>query len=142
MAETNQFVLEFHHFGLAVRKSDKAIAFLANLNYSIGNSIYDELQNVNLIMCCHQIMPDVELIYPSESPGPLDGWLKEQSEIIYHLCYTCLDLEFTLTQLRAKHRVMTISAPKPAILFGDRKVSFYKVQGFGIIEILENSVEL
>ena len=103
----------------------------------IGNPIYDELQNVNLVMCTNNSMPDVELIYPSLSPGPLDRWLKENSEIIYHICYYCSDLKFTLNQLRAKHRLITISEPKPATLFGNKQVSFYKVQGFGIIEILE-----
>jgi hypothetical protein len=30
-----------------------------------------------------------------------------------------------------------LSPPQPAVLFGGRKVSFYSVAGFGVIEILE-----
>jgi Glyoxalase/Bleomycin resistance protein/Dioxygenase superfamily len=138
MTEINKFGLDFHHFGLAVAKPEKAVLFLKDLHYNVGDSIYDDLQNVNLIMCNHENMPNVELIYPANKPGPLDIWLKDNSEIIYHLCYSCTDLELTLKQLRLKHRVMTVSAPKPAILFSGERVSFYKVQGFGIIEILEN----
>jgi hypothetical protein len=137
--ESNLFGLEFHHFGLAVRKSEKAVQFLRNLNYTIGPSIYDVLQNVNLLMCVHQSMPDVELIYPADSPGPLDNWLRDYNQIIYHLCYTCNDLDWTLTQLRDAHRVITLLPPKPAILFEYQKVSFYQVQGCGSIEIIENS---
>lgn len=138
MRESNDFGLAFHHFGLAVRKSEKAIKFLSDLEYTIGSSTYDELQNVNLVMCTHPVMPDVELIYPADSPGPLDSWLKDQTEIIYHLCYTCDDLEWTLEQIRIRHRLITVSPPKPAILFDYQKVSFYRVQGFGMIEIIEN----
>jgi methylmalonyl-CoA/ethylmalonyl-CoA epimerase len=139
MLDVNIFGISFHHFGLAVSKPEKAISFLNNLNYKIGDSTYDEIQNVNLVMCNHTTMPDVEVIYPALSPGPLDRWLKENSEIIYHLCFSSQNLDFTLSKIRAKHRLITISDPKPAILFGNKKVSFYKVQGFGIIEILESN---
>jgi hypothetical protein len=137
MTDKNSFGLMFHHFGLAVRKPERATQFLMDLNYSIGQVTYDDLQNVNLIMCEHHQMPDVELIYPANTPGPLDNWLKEQSQVIYHLCYTCCDLIWTLEQLRENHRVITISPPKPAILFNYQQVSFYQIQGFGIIEIIE-----
>lgn len=139
MLDSNTYRLQFHHFGLAVRKPERAINFLADLSYQIGPRLYDDLQNVNLIMCGHLSMPDVELIYPTDSPGPLDKWLADHAQVIYHLCYTSENLEWTLTHLREKHRVLTISPPKPAILFEYRKVSFYQIQGFGMIEILEYS---
>jgi hypothetical protein len=142
MSDVNLFGLTFHHFGLAVRKQDRAIFFLRDLNYRIGQRIYDELQNVNLIMCEHDQMPDVELIYPADSPGPLDNWLRDQHSIIYHLCYTCDNLDLTLSRLRDRHRIITISPPKSAILFDYKLVSFYQVHGFGIIEIIENSAKL
>jgi methylmalonyl-CoA/ethylmalonyl-CoA epimerase len=138
MHEENIFNLRFHHFGLAVKKTEKAISFLGNLGYSMGEKIYDELQNVNLIMCSHKDMPDVEIIYPAKYPGPLEKILRDSPEIIYHLCYVCDRLEYSLAQIRKLHRVIEVSHPKPAILFDGKNVSFYYIQGFGIIEIIED----
>ena len=36
-------------------------------------------------------------------------------------------------------RVMTVAAPKPAVLFDGKIVGFYQVKGFGLIEIVEES---
>jgi hypothetical protein len=130
--------LSFHHFGLAVTAPEKAISFLKGLNYSIGETIYDELQNVNLIMCKSETMPDVEVIYRADTPGPLDSILKSFREVIYHLCYTTADLQDTLKRMRDDmHRIIDISPPKRGVLFSGKMVSFYQVVGFGIIEIIE-----
>jgi methylmalonyl-CoA/ethylmalonyl-CoA epimerase len=58
--------------------------------------------------------------------------------VIYHVCYTTDNLGSALAGLeKAGTRVICASPPKPAILFGGRKVSFYNVAGIGLIEILE-----
>jgi len=128
----------FHHLGLAVTHPDKAINFLRGLGYRVGDRLYDEHQNVYLIYCEHASMPDVELIYRAESPGPLDNILRNFSEVVYHICYTCSDLQSTLDKIRQENRLITVSAPNPAPLFNNLKVSFYKVAGYGLIEILED----
>ena len=134
----NQFVLSFHHLGLAVSKPEKAIIFLQGMGYSIGEKIYDELQNVNLIMCHGNGMPDVELIFPSETKGPLDKMLAERKEIIYHICYRTASVNNALKKIKeAGNRLICVSPPKPAILFNNHPVSFYQVTGFGLIELLE-----
>ena len=54
------------------------------------------------------------------------------------MCYETIHLQQSLDSLEnAGLRIYTISNPKPAILFDNRNVSFYKIQGFGLIEILE-----
>lgn len=133
----NKYGLNFLHLGLAVTYQDKAVIFLKGIGYHIGESIFDAMQNVNLVFCIHDTMPDIELIYRAASPGPLDTILKENTENIYHICYTCADLGQTLNKIKLENRVITISEPKPAVLFDNKKVSFYKVAGLGIIEILE-----
>ena len=77
----NRFGLSFHHFGLAVSKPEKAINFLQNMGYKIGEQVFDELQNVNLIMCSGNEMPDVELIFPADTKGPLDKMLTDRNEM-------------------------------------------------------------
>lgn len=134
----NAYGLTFHHLGLAVKTPEPAQRFLTRLGYSECGSVYDELQNVNLIMCSHNTMPDVEIIYPSDNPGPLDKILSSRNELIYHMCYTTGNLEETISAIKEDDiQLRTVSEPRNAILFGDRKVSFYMIRGFGLIEILE-----
>lgn len=132
--------LTFHHLGLAVRRHDKAVHFLKGLGYLIGETVLDELQNVNLIMCKSVNMPDVEIIFATDSEGPLASILSHNSELIYHLCFESANLEHSLNAIREdSNRIFCVSPPKPAVLFAGNDVSFYMVSGFGLIEILERS---
>ncbi len=132
--------MAFHHLGLAVREPERASRFLRGLGYQVGDVVHDPLQQVQLIWCERPDMPAVELIFPSDGPGPLDAILSERSEMIYHLCY---ESEGALASVEAikqsGQRVVCVSPPKPAILFGGRPVSFYVIRGFGLIEILERA---
>jgi len=135
----NNYGFTFHHFGLAAKTPERAVAFLQSLGYQIGVSVRDDLQQVNLIFCQNSSMPAVEIITPVDgTPGPLTTYLESSNGVIYHLCYECANREQALTRMESdQHRVRCISEPKPAILFNGAKVSFYRVQGFGMIEILE-----
>ena len=130
--------MNFHHLGLAVKNPDRAMKFLEGLGFRMGESVLDEQQNVNLVMCKHEAMPDIELIWQAASPGPLDTLLRNFTEFIYHICYSCNDLGHTLEMIASETRIITISRPKPAVLFSNASVSFYKVAGFGLVEIIEN----
>jgi methylmalonyl-CoA/ethylmalonyl-CoA epimerase len=134
----NSFGLTFHHLGLAVRTPEKALLFLSGLGYTNGPKIYDEYQEVNLIFCDHHDMPDVEIIYPTSKAGPLDNMLSKNSEIIYHTCFESDDVYASVRSMKSLgHRVMQISPATPAALFKNRRVSFYLVRGFGLVELLE-----
>ena len=85
-------------------------------------------------------MPAVEVIFPTDTPGPLATVLKQESEKIYHICYESRDVEASLAAMRKRgHRVICLSSPRPAALFEGRKVSFYQVKEFGMVEVLEQS---
>ena len=131
--------LTFHHFGLAVRTPEPARLHLQGLGYRLGPAVYDPNQNVHLIMGEHDTQPGVEIIYPGPGPGPVDLLVqRHESGIIYHLCYETPDLARTLEQWNQLGvRIDCVSPPKPAPLFGGRLVSFYRVKGLGLIEILE-----
>lgn len=131
--------LTFHHLGLAVRRPDEAVAFLSLMGYRIGETVLDPGQNVRLAICTHETAPAVEIIWPEETNGPVHGWAERHpAGVIYHVCYTTGDLVSALADLeKAGLRVICASSPKPAPLFGARKVSFYNVAGIGLIEILE-----
>jgi len=130
--------VEFHHFGLAVRKDDAALRFLSEMGYELGSRIYDSEQNVHVRMCVSSNMPDVELVTPGNGPGPLDAILGRSPEMFYHICYQTNNLASFLENLKAQGiKYLCVAPRKPAILFDNRLVSFYHLPGFGIIEILE-----
>jgi methylmalonyl-CoA/ethylmalonyl-CoA epimerase len=140
MKTSNKFGLKFHHLGLAVKKPEDALRLLTGLGYTIGITVRDHLQNVNLALCTRRGMPAIEIIYAAETPGPLAEILKSNASMIYHICYESKNLERSLHAMESEgNRVLLISPPKPAALFGGRHVSFHLVSGFGMIEILETA---
>lgn len=130
--------LRFHHFGLATRDAEKTTLILQGLGYRLGEAIFDPLQNVHLIWGEHDSMPAIEVVYPSDSAGPLDAYLVDHSEMVYHLCYVSSNIDSSLAALKdAGLRVLPVIAPKPAVLFDGKLVGFYMAKGLGLIEILE-----
>ena len=130
--------LVFDHFGLATRDAERTLAFLRGLGYTAPEAVHDPLQRVNLVLCEHATMPAVEVIFATDEAGPVDAILAQQAQAIYHLCFRSACLAASLTAIKAAgHRAMVVSPPKPAVLFGGRRVSFYMVRGFGLIEIIE-----
>ncbi|MFT5755361.1 MAG: methylmalonyl-CoA/ethylmalonyl-CoA epimerase [Alteromonadaceae bacterium] len=134
----NQLGLRFHHFGLAVKNKKSAINFLTAMGYVIGEEVYDKEQEVNLILCQCNEQPDVEVIYKSDKEGPINSILKNNEALIYHLCYITDNIADSVNKFRLKGlRVISVSEPKPAILFNDQYVAFYYIKGFGLIELLQ-----
>ena len=133
--------LTFHHLGLAVRDDGPALTTLGALGYTPGERVFDPLQNVHVRLCTAPDRPTVEIVQPGpDGRSPVDGVISRFNEMIYHTCYETEDLEQTLAGLRGLSlRVLTLAARQPAVLFGGRHVSFHRVQGFGILELLERS---
>ena len=133
----NIFDLTFHHFGLATRSPEPARFFLKTLGYEDGESVFDPLQGVNLAMCHHAEMPAVELIWPESGPSLIDGILKRGDSMIYHLCYASSNPDLSLAKMKeAGLETLPATEPQAAILFGGCEVSFYFVEGFGLIELI------
>ncbi len=131
--------LKFHHFGLAVFKEDEALKVLSLLQYDISEKIYDPLQDVNLIMCCHSSDPDIEIITPGSTKSKVNNLISKYNELFYHSCYTTNNLIETIKSIEDNGlRCVCLREPKPAILFQNKLVSFYKIYGYGIIEFIEN----
>lgn len=134
----NRFGLTFHHLGLAVRRPEDAASFLEGLGYTPGQTVFDPEQGVHLAMWRGAAgMPDVEVIWPGDQPGPVDNLLSKRGPSVYHVCYEADDAEAALAGMEAAGvRVLPLGPPRPAILFGGRRVSFYNVVGFGVIELI------
>ena len=134
---TGTDLLRFHHIGLAVPEPDVTFRFLELQGYTEGNRVFDPLQGVNLAMRHHEIMPDFEVIWPGSGPSPIDKMIKRNGTMMYHCCYETDHVDRTLQVIAdAGFDIVTISPPKPAILFGGREVSFHLIDKFGLIELL------
>ena len=75
-----------------------------------------------------------------DGAGPLDKLLSSHKDgLVYHVCYTTPDLDGALEALESEERlsIRPISPPKEAVLFGGKRVSFYLVEGVGLIEIID-----
>ena len=139
MNSSDSYGLKSHHFGLAVKQVENAMRMLKGLGYKIGPTLKDDLQNVNLALCTRPESPAIEIIYATETPGPLSAILKLNTSLIYHICYESENVEKSLAAMRIdQNLVREISPRKPAVLFEGRMVSFYQIRGFGMIEILES----
>lgn len=135
----NNLPLKFHHLGLVVQEPTVAKRFLEQLGYQNGPTVYDPHQNVNLIMSIHPRQPDVEIIFPAQTPGPLDNLIQKHKELIYHIGYEVDNAKQTLSMLKEqKFQYVCVSQPKTSVLFNKKKVSFYSIIGFGLIELIEN----
>lgn len=135
----NKYGLTFHHLGLAVHKPDTAAAFLCNLGYRIGATVFDPIQNVHLALCEHPAMPAVEIICPGADKSPIDRYLQRHKDgLVYHICFAAKDLKASMAALKADDSLRAIfwAEPQPAVLFEGRKVVFCIVTGMGLIELL------
>lgn len=133
--------LTFNHYGLAVKQDKEALTMLEALGYATGERIHDKLQNVYVRLCTAPGQPTIEIVQPGdEGKSPVDSIISKYNELIYHACYETPDLGKTLASIEAAGlRCMTLSERKPAVLFGGRHVSFYRILGWGILELLERN---
>jgi len=129
--------VNFHHYGLALKSFRSAVKFHSNLGYIISEIIYDDIQNVELILCTSNNFPTVELVKPYDDKSPINNYLKKNNEIIYHICYEVDDIDNDLKLLFKNNRSICVSKPKPAKLFNNRLVSFYYINDIGLIELLQ-----
>ncbi len=127
----------FHHFGLLSSNAEASCKLLRGLGYEVSTPIDDPLQNVRAYWATHATLPSVEIISPTETPGPVSSLAKKLKQGIYHLCFEVANIAECVELLSAHSQVVQVSEAKLAILFQNRRVSFYYVENLGLIEILE-----
>jgi len=128
---------KFHHYGLAVKNFRDSVSFHKNLGYVCSDIIFDNIQNVNIVLCTSDLLPTVELVKPIDKKSPIINYLKKNNEIIYHVCYELDTKKIMIKDFFYNQRFLCVSKPKPARLFDNRLVSFYYLKNIGLIEILE-----
>tara|TARA_B100000686_G_C16782438_1_gene972872 strand:+ start:661 stop:1080 length:420 start_codon:yes stop_codon:yes gene_type:complete len=131
------FFFKFHHFGLAIKNSKVAINFYKNLGYTISREYIDKFQRVRLRLCYSKLGPTIELVSPMDKKSPIINYIRKFDEVFYHTCYEINDLR-AVEYLKENFDSKCVLAPRPAEIFGYKKISFYYVKNLGLIEILEN----
>ena len=124
--------MKMHHLGLAVSSIPSALAFLQSVVNveSVSETVFDREQNANLCMVNVRDGTAIELI-----EGEFAEKMIKKGQFFYHSCWETDDMEKELRALTEKGG-MIISPPKPAALFGDRKVAFIMTE-IGLLELLE-----
>jgi methylmalonyl-CoA/ethylmalonyl-CoA epimerase len=136
----SRLVPRFHHVGLLTDQPELAVGRLARLGYTAGPEVFDPLQEARLRMCSGPgAEPRIELITPGPGNPGLGKLLKRRGDYMYHVCYEvdAIDDGVRWLQLDDQERLVEVVAPRPAVLFGGRRVAFYATPGLGLVEFLE-----
>lgn len=124
--------MKIHHVGIVCKKIEKAIRDYKSL-YNVTEQseiVYDELQKANLCLLKTDTGLDVEFI-----SGEKVANLLKSRITYYHLCYTVENLEAEILRFE-ENGSLVVSDPKPAILFGGKRVAFL-LTSTGLVELLE-----
>jgi methylmalonyl-CoA/ethylmalonyl-CoA epimerase len=130
--------LEFHHMGVACRDLDREAAPYAQLGYGAeGDDFQDPIQGIRGRFLVGG-GPRLELVAPLGSEaGVLAGVLAKGIKL-YHLAYTCLDLDQALAQA-ALGRAKLVVSPVPAVAFGGRRIAFVMLPNMMLVEFIEQT---
>lgn len=122
-----------HHIGIACDDIEAAAGFILrafNVSSDTG-TLFDPEQNAS-VRLFNAGRPDaIELV-----TGPMVASLLAHRTSYYHVCYTTPDIAATLIEAK-RAGALLVSPPKPAVLFGGRRVAFVYTP-LGLVEFLED----
>jgi methylmalonyl-CoA/ethylmalonyl-CoA epimerase len=123
----------FHHIGIACADIDAAARYVQRAFEvtSDTGTVFDPEQNAS-VRLFNAGQPDaIELV-----TGPMVASLIAQKTSYYHICYTTPDIAATLREAKRAGAIL-VSPPRPAVLFGGRRVAFVFTP-LGLVEFLED----
>ena len=132
--------LDFHHLGLATNNLTTALKYLKFLGYKIKSIKINAAYNVRNAICESNHMPNIEVISKIKGKkSPIDNLIKDNKNLIYHVCYISEKLDKTLETLKKKKVIFTrISEPQKSP-FENVHSSFFYINGIGLVEIMDKS---
>lgn len=126
------FGLPLHHIGIACKDIERTAAFVKR-SYRVKSdtgTVFDEIQNAYVRLFDVGGTAAIELV-----AGKAVEEIVERKATYYHVCYMTEDLDATLIEAM-KGGALLVSGPKPAILFGMRRIAFIFTP-LGLVEFLE-----
>lgn len=127
---------KFHHIGIAVYSIDETAEYYLRAGYKRTNAVEDVLQNIKICFLFKQDMPLVELLEPVNDSSPVCSILKQNGVSPYHVCYSVLDIEMAISDLK-RQGYLPLSRPVKAIAMNNNKISFLYNKSIGLIELVE-----
>lgn len=124
--------LKIHHIGIVCKDIPKAVNEYKKLynTKEVSEIIHDKLQNADLCMLKTTTGLDVEFISGERVANLLKAKIS-----YYHLCYSVANMEKAIAHFE-NNGSLIVSEPKPAILFGGKRVAFLMTR-IGLIELVE-----
>ena len=124
--------MQIHHIGIACADIEKAFVALTLTHKGTKRTqtVYDELQQASLCLVTTAEGVTFELV-----SGKCTAGLVKKGITYYHVCYSVPDLERSINEL-ARVGAMLFVPPKPAVLFGGRRVAFL-ITTVGMTELLQ-----
>ena len=137
----DQFGLTFHHLGVVVRELSITRKFLEGTGYRFCVPPVVPNDSLHSVLAVHDQMPIVEAMWQSETPGPLDELVKRgQPGLSWYVCYHTDDLERSLRAMAsAGLEPRCVAGANNSALFPLNRISFYSIDGIGLIEIIEGA---
>lgn len=131
-------IFRFHHYGIALVTFKHSLIFYKKIGYTIKKKFSDNRQNVDLILLTKNNFPTIELVKARKKISPLNSYLKNQDNQIYHVCYEILKKNFDIEYFLKKYDFIFIIKLRANPVFPKSFASFYYIKGIGLIEFLHN----
>lgn len=129
-------MLTVHHFGYLIKSLEKSRPVFQMLGYaSETGPVYDPDRDITLLLLKKDSVC-LELIEPGTN-SPLKDSLLKLRNTAYHICYETESI-LQAEQMLLQGGFIRVQSPRPAVLFGERRVAFYAHAQLGLIELLEN----
>ena len=127
--------MQFHHIGVACLNIAEELDSIRKLQTlrSVSPILHDPEQDVDLCMIETDAGVNIELV-----AGPRVANLVKKRISYYHVCYSVDNLQTEIERLTNAGATM-VAEPRPAVLFGGRKVCFLQAS-YGLIELLESAI--
>lgn len=125
--------MKFHHIGIACKNITQEIEAIKQMHDIINISpiVHDPEQKADLCILKLGEGTTIELI----SGEQVENLIKRRITY-YHICFETNDIDKEIMRLQDLGGFI-ISEPKPAILFGNKRVAFLQVS-YGLIELVES----
>jgi len=129
--------LRFHHLGVASPDLAAGLAFVrAQFEVvAVSQTVHDPLQDADLVLIETANGMNVELVAGAQVAN-----LLARGVTLYHTCFEVDDLDAEL-QAICRRGGAVVAEPKPALLFGGRRVAFAQTP-MGLVELLETTAAI
>lgn len=128
-------LFKIDHIGYAVKDLKKAINLFSHLGYAFDDDKIDQLRNVRI---CVGVSGGgrVELVSPIDnSKSPIDGFLKKNGPMPYHLCFSVKNINEQTELLRNLGFILVEKIDKSVPLGGF--VCFLFHPDLGLVELIQ-----